>query len=192
VQQASPGLGRIDEVVAPPRGRNFDEDATMAVSTHWKVKGVFGGVLLALGVTCAAPALAQSWKINNGRNTGALLPTETRKMPDGGTYLTGGSRQLVETEDPTYPITGQSMDCRWMCRIMPNGKDGNCITLCAGVDKDGDLFSFRALAFGAGSYEVGPGTGKYARASGGGTFETVYPDDSALAHVRWKGTLNLK
>ena len=105
------------------------------------------GLCLALAVaTGSAPcALAQSWKINNGHNIGALLPVESRKMPDGGTYLTGGSRQLVQTEDPTYPITGQSMDCRWMCRIAANGKDGNCITLCAGVDKDGDLFSFRAL-----------------------------------------------
>ena len=113
-------------------------------------------------------------------------------MADGGTYLTGGARYLVETEDPTYPITGQSMDCRWMCKIKPDGKDGACITLCAGVDKDGDLFSFRALAFGGGSYEVGPGTGKYARASGGGTFETIAPDDSSLALTRSKGTLQLK
>ena len=164
----------------------------MAVSTDWRIKGIFGGVLLALGVACATPALAQSWKINNGRNTGALLPIESRKLPDGGTYLTGGSKVLVETEDPTYPITGQSMDCRWMCKIAANGKDGNCITLCAGVDKDGDLFSFRALAFGAGGYEVGPGTGKYAKASGGGTFESAPADDPALAHMRWKGTLQLK
>jgi hypothetical protein len=149
-------------------------------------------LLLILGAASASPALAQSWKINSGRNIGALLPTESRKLADGGTYLTGGSRQLVETEDPTYPITGQSMDCRWMCRIHANGKDGSCITLCAGVDKDGDLFSFRALAFGGGSYEVGPGTGKFAKATGGGTFETLTTDDPALSYVRWKGTLQLK
>jgi hypothetical protein len=165
----------------------------MTACTDWKVKGVLAwGLLLTLGVTSAFPALAQSWKINNGRNVGALLPTESRKLPDGGTYLTGGARYLVETEDPTYPITGQSMDCRWVCRIAADGKDGNCITMCAGVDKDGDLFSFRALAFGGGSYEVGPGTGKYAKATGGGTFETGAADDPALTYIRWRGTLNLK
>jgi hypothetical protein len=148
--------------------------------------------LLALCAASIAPALAQSWKINSGRNVGALLPTESRKLADGSTYLTGGSRVLVETEDPTYPVTGQAMDCRWICRIPANGKDGNCITLCGGVDKDGDLFSFRALAFGGGSYEVGPGTGKYAKASGGGTFESLPSDDPALTQMRWKGTLQLR
>src|SRR5215813_3418331 len=103
-------------------------------------------MLLGLAIASATPALAQSWKINNGRNYGTLLPTDTRKLSDGGTYVTGGGKFLVETEDPTYPITGQSMDGRWFCRISGNGKDGSCITLCGGVDKDGDLFSFRALA----------------------------------------------
>jgi hypothetical protein len=148
--------------------------------------------MLGLGVASVGPALGQSWKINSGRNVGTLLPTDSRKLSDGSTYLTGGSKVLVETEDPTYPITGQSMDCRWMCRIPASGKDGACITLCGGVDKDGDLFRFRALAFGGGSYEVGPGTGKYSKASGGGTFETLPADDPTLAHVRWKGTLQLK
>jgi len=150
------------------------------------------GVLLAVSAAAVSPALAQSWKINSGRNVGTLLPTESRKLADGSTYLTGGSKVLVETEDATYPITGQTMDCRWICRIPASGKDGACITLCGGVDKDGDLFSFRALAFGAGNYEVGPGTGKYSKATGGGTFETVPTDDPALANMRWKGTLQLK
>ena len=150
------------------------------------------GVLLGLSAASVSPALAQSWKINSGRNVGTFLPTETRKLADGSTYLTGGSKVLVETEDPSYPITGQTMDCRWICRIPASGKDGSCITLCGGVDKDGDLFSFRALAFGAGSYEVGPGTGKYSKATGGGTFESVPTDDPALAYMRWKGTLQLK
>ena len=164
----------------------------MAVSADSKKRCILGlGLTLALGLVAVSPALAQSWKINNGHNYGTVLPTETRKMPDGGTYLTGGGKYLVETEDPTYPITGQSMDCRWFCRVSANGKDGSCITLCGGVDKDGDLFSFRALAFGAGSYEVGPGTGKYSKASGGGTFESVPSDDPALTHMRWKGTLQL-
>ncbi len=149
-------------------------------------------LMVALGVAAGFPALAQSWKINSGRNVGTLLPTESRKLPDGSTYLTGGSKVFVETEDATYPITGQSMDCRWICMIPANGKDGSCVTLCGGVDKDGDLFSFRAPGAGAGSYEGGPGTGKYSKASGGGTFETLAPDDPALTAVRWKGTLQLK
>ena len=78
-----------------------------------------------------------------------------------------------------------------MCRIPPDGK-GACITMCAGVDKAGDLFSFRALAFGAGKYEVRPGTGKYANATGAETFEIVQTDDPAIAYARWKGTLDLK
>lgn len=149
-------------------------------------------LLLALGVASITPALAQSWKINSGRNVGALMPTETRKLPDGGTYLTGGSKVFVETEDATYPITGQSMDCRWMCKIPANGKDAACVTLCAGVDKDGELFSFIAPGSGPGTYQVGPGAGKFSKASGGGTFETLAPDDPALTVVRWKGTLQLK
>lgn len=148
------------------------------------------GLLIALGAACASPAFAQSWKINNGRNYGALTPMESRKMPDGGTYMTGGARYLVETEDASYPITGLSMDCRWMCKIPANGKDVTCVTMCGGVDKDGDLFSFRST--GGNGYEVGPGTGKFSRASGGGTFESVQPDDPALTLIRWKGTLNLK
>jgi hypothetical protein len=165
----------------------------MAVTTNSIGKSALAfGVLLGLGVASVSPALGQSWKINSGRNVGTFLPTESRKLADGSTYLTGGSKLLVETEDATYPITGQSMDCRWICRILASGKEGSCITLCGGVDKDGDLFSFRALAFGAGNYEVGPGTGKYSKASGGGTFESVPTDDPALAHMRWKGTLQLK
>ena len=165
----------------------------MAIASDWTRKGALAfGVMVLLAVGSAPPALAQSWKINSGRNVGTLLPTDTRKLADGSTYLTGGSKVLVETEDQTYPITGQTMDCRWICRIPSNGKDGSCITLCGGVDKDGDLFSFTALAFGAGTYEVGPGTGKYGKATGGGTFETVPTADPALAYVRWKGTPQLK
>jgi len=52
------------------------------------------------------PALAESWSIKSGKNIGALVPAETRKLPDGSTYVSGGSKQLVVTEDPTYPITG--------------------------------------------------------------------------------------
>ena len=163
----------------------------MAVSANSTKLALGLGLALALGMVAASPALAQSWKINNGHNYGTLLPSETRKMPDGGTYMTGGGKYLVTTEDPSYPITGQSMDCRWFCRVSANGKDGSCITLCGGVDKDGDLFSFRALAYGAGSYEVGPGTGKYSKATGGGTFESLPVDDPALTQMRFKGTLQL-
>ena len=138
------------------------------------------------------PALADSWSIKSGRNIGALVPAETRKLPDGSTYVSGGSKQLVVTEDLTYPITGQSMECRWICKIHESGQDGTCVTLCAGVDQDGDLFSFRALSFGPGKYEVGPGTGKYAGATGGGTFEPGPAADPALAYTVWKGTLKLK
>jgi hypothetical protein len=144
-----------------------------------------------LALTCSGAASAQSWSIKDGRNTGMLLPTESRKLSDGSTYLTGGSRVHVATEDPTYPITGCSMDCRWSCKIAASGSEGACVSQCAGVDKDGDLFSFRALAFGAGKYEVGPGTGKYANAAGGGTFEPVPTDDPGLTYTRWRGTLRL-
>lgn len=135
---------------------------------------------------------AQSWSIKDGRNTGMLVQGESRKLPDGGTYLTGGSRVHVATEDPSYPITGCSMDCHWVCKVSAGGSGGNCVSLCAGVDKDGDLFSFRALAFGAGKYEFGGGTGKYANASGEGSFETMPTDDPGLAYMRWRGTLQLR
>ena len=164
----------------------------MALS-NWKKKCALAFILtVALGLASTAPAFAQSWKINAGRNIGVLLSTESHKLADGSSYVTGGSKQVVETEDATYPLNGHSMDCRWICRIPASGKDGACITLCGGVDKDGDLFSFRALAFGAGSYEVGPGTGKYAKAAGGGTFESLTTEDPTLAYTRWKGTLQLK
>ena len=150
--------------------------------------------ILAAGAAVAAAALpaaqAQNWKVARGYNVGAQAPMETRKTADGGTYLTGGARYYVDTEDPSYPVTGQSMDCRWMCKIPSTGKDVACLTLCAGVDKDGDLFSFRST--GANTYEAVPGTGKYSKASGGGTFETAQPDDPALTVTRWKGTLNLR
>jgi hypothetical protein len=160
----------------------------MKVSATNGGKLAFGAALV-LGIAIQ-PALAQSWNITRGYNVGALLPTESRKLADGSTYLTGGARYLVDTEDPTYPITGQSMDCRWMCKVPANGKDVACLTMCGGVDKDGDLFTFRA--FGGNSYEVGPGTGKYSRASGGGTFQSLQPDDPALTGIRFQGTLNLK
>lgn len=148
------------------------------------------GLFAVVAATVTAPALAQSWSIKRGYNVGTLLPTESRTLPDGGTYLTGGARYLVDTEDPTYPITGQSMDCRWMCKVPVDGKDATCLTVCAGVDKDGDLFSFRG--FGDNTYEAGPGTGKYRNATGGGTFEMLQPDDPALTAIRFQGTLNLK
>jgi len=147
-------------------------------------------LVLALGAASVSSAFAQSWKISRGLNIGALTPTESRKLPDGGTYLSGGARYVVDTEDPTYPITAQSMDCRWMCKVPATGKEASCVTVCGGADKDGDLFAFRST--GPGSYEAIPGTGKYAKASGGGTFELLQPDDPAMTLTRWKGTLNLK
>jgi len=146
----------------------------------------------ACAVAWSAAAHAQSWSIKEGRNVGTLLPAESRRLPDGGTLLTGGSKVHVLTEDPSYPVTGCSMECRWACKIAASGAEGNCVTHCAGVDKDGDLFSFRSMGFGAGKYEVGPGTGKYANATGGGTFEPLPTDDPALTAVRWRGTLQLR
>lgn len=64
------------------------------------------------------------------------------------------------------------------------GAERICVTHCAGVDEDGDLFSFRAMAFGAGKYEMGPGTGKYAHGMGGGTFEPLPTVDPASTAVR--------
>lgn len=64
------------------------------------------------------------------------------------------------------------------------GAERICVTHCAGVDEDGDLFSFRAMAFGAGKYEMGPGTGKYAHGMGGGTFEPLPTVDPASTPVR--------
>jgi hypothetical protein len=161
----------------------------MIVSTKQKAR-LAVGFALALGIITAPSAFAQSWKVTRGYNVGALLPSESRKLPDRSTYLTGGARYLVDTEDATYPITGQRMDCRWMCKVPPNSKDAACLTMCGGADKDGDLFSFRA--FGGNTYEVGPGTGKYSKATGGGTFDMIQPDDPALTASRFKGTLNLK
>jgi len=148
------------------------------------------GLILSLGVVAVSPAIAQSWNITRGYNVGALLPNETRKLPDGSLYLTGGGRYLVDTEDPTYPISGQSMDCRWLCKVPATGKDAACLTICGGVDKDGDLFTFRS--FGGNTYEVGPGTGKFSKATGGGTYESWQPADPALSAMRFKGTLTLK
>jgi len=158
---------------------------------HHSIKKPLGlGLVVALGLVASTPVFAQSWKITRGYNVGALLPSESRNLPNGGTYLTGGARYLVDTEDPTYPITGQSMDCRWMCKAAADGGDVTCLTMCGGVDKDGDLFTFRG--FGGNTYEVGPGTGKYRRATGGGTFEMLQPDDPALTAIRFKGTLELR
>jgi hypothetical protein len=140
------------------------------------------GLMLALGLVSMPSAFAQSWKITRGLNIGALTATESRKLPDGGTYLSGGARYVVDTEDPTYPITAQSMDCRWMCKVPAAGKDVACVTMCAGADKDGDLFAFRSS--GPGTYEAIPGTGKYMKASGGGSFESVQPDDPAMTLSR--------
>ena len=103
-----------------------------------------------------------------------------------------GSKVHISTEDATYPLQGASMECRWVCRVAPGGTEGNCVTSCVGVHKDGDLFSFRSLSFGAGKYETGLGTGKYTNATGGGTYETVPTDDPALAYSRWRGTLQLR
>jgi hypothetical protein len=63
-----------------------------------------GLISLMLSLASASSALAQSWKISNGRSVGALLPTENRKLADGSAYLTGGSRVLVETEDPLVAV----------------------------------------------------------------------------------------
>jgi hypothetical protein len=165
----------------------------MNATENWKTKRLLLVCLaMALAIGSGSSALAQSWKINSGRNIGMLLPTESHQLADGSTYMTGGSKQVVLTEDSTYPVTGQSMDCRWICKVAPDGKDGACVTLCGGVDQDGDLFSFRSLSFGAGSYEVGPGTGKYSNATGGGTFEPVTTSDPTLSYVRWRGTLKIK
>lgn len=146
----------------------------------------------AVALLTTGAALAQSWSIKDGRNTGMLLPSESRKLSDGATLVSGGSKVHVSADDTTYPIHGASMECRWVCRVAQTGTEGNCVTTCTGVDKDGDLFSFRSLSFGAGKYEVGFGTGKFSNASGGGTYETVPTGDPSLAYSRWRGTLQLR
>jgi hypothetical protein len=182
---------RAGQNIGVPRVHGKEVD-TMRFLTKAAIRAIAEVIVVVCGVGFVSSAFAQSWQINSGRNVGALLPSETRKLDDGSTYMTAGAKVLVETEDPTYPITGRTMDCRWIARIPASGSDASCITWCGGMDKDGDLFSFTSQACGSGSYAVGPGTGKFAGASGGGTFETIPTADPALSHVRWKGTLQLK
>ena len=59
------------------------------------------GLVLTLCTTFLPTSFAQSWKVTRGYSVGALLPSETRKLSDGSTYLTRGARYLVDTEDPT-------------------------------------------------------------------------------------------
>jgi hypothetical protein len=149
-------------------------------------------MILVLGTGIAPLAAGEAWTISQGRNIGTVVSVETRELADGSTYMTGRAKVAVETEDPSYPITGEAMECTWMCRVPADGGDGACVMFCSGVDKDGDLFSFVAEAWGAGTYTVGPGTGKYVGATGGGTFAPVTLSDPALSYNTWEGTLELK
>lgn len=113
-------------------------------------------------------------------------------LPTGETVIQFTWNGVHMADDPSYPSNGAAQDCAGTVWI---GADGAMTArgACTLTDKEGDV---EALTFGGdhtgGTFTVTGGTGKYAGASGSGSYQpaTMVADDRGI--LAWSAAITLE
>ena len=125
-----------------------------------------------------------------GHNLVVAKPSVTTELPSGVSYTSIGNHQVCMTSDPGNPLNRASGDCDGACVA---GADGNptCMGSCSWVDTDGDLAFFTWSGATEGEWRLEGGTGKYAEASGQGTWKADAAYAGKITGNTWQGTIEM-
>ena len=141
-------------------------------------------------VLIVASSMAMAGEVG-GNNFAVAKPFTTTELPNGMTYATTGNSNLCTTTDPNHPLNQASGDCDGACTIDANGK-ATCMGSCTWVDSDGHLAFFTWTGQNEGSWRLVGGSGKYAHATGKGTWEGTGLFASGILRNTWQGNIDIK
>ena len=142
-------------------------------------------VVVSFGATVAVAGEA------SGRNVVVPKPVETTDLGNGMVYETTTSNQVCITTDPSPPLNRASGDCSGGCVSSGEGEP-SCLGSCTWADADGDLAFFTWTGQIAGTWKMQGGTGKWATASGGGTWSVTGAYAGGMGENSWKGTIEME
>lgn len=143
--------------------------------------------ILAAGLMDSGAALADKCA---GYNVNNMISIDTTEMSKGNTLTTFRHSSVFVSENPKSSYHMAAGECGGTLVTTSDGKSrgaGNCTR----VDKDGDAYheewSMEPSTEWIGTWRLLGGTGKYANASGTGTWQVVL-SHGKMGAVRWTGT----
>ncbi|MGB3562521.1 MAG: hypothetical protein WBH75_02685 [Thermoanaerobaculia bacterium] len=126
-----------------------------------------------------------------GNNFAVAKPVTSTELPNGMTYATTGNSNVCTTTDPNHPLNQASGDCDGACIIDAND-NATCMGSCTWVDKDGHLAFFTWTGQNEGNWRLVGGSGKYAHATGRGTWEGTGLYAGGILRNTWSGEIDIK
>jgi len=127
----------------------------------------------------------------DGHNFVTPKASVTTELPSGVVYTTLGNHQVCTTKDPNHPMHRASGDCDGACVTKPEGEP-TCMGSCTWVDQDGDLAFFVWDGAEEGHWSLKGGSGKYAEASGHGTWKGDAAYAGGITGNSWSGVIEMK
>lgn len=147
------------------------------------------GITLGLGLLAACTvALAAD-------NHALLNPGATKEfaLPDGGRVVEAASTGFSIMGDTSDPLHRSNMDCNGTTVSDADGTTVQGGGFCTLADKDHEaVWLWWAIDADGGTWGVFAGTGKYAGATGGGTWEIDEQWPDGKFENNWRGEINLK
>ena len=125
-----------------------------------------------------------------GHNLVVTKPSMTTELPNGMSYTSIGTHQVCMTTDPGSPLNRASGDCDGACVAAADG-NATCMGSCTWLDSEGDVAFFTWNGATEGSWSLKGGTGKYAEASGEGTWKTDGFYAGEITGNTWQGTIEI-
>jgi hypothetical protein len=126
-----------------------------------------------------------------GTNVVVPKPTTTTDLGNGLVYETTGNSQVCFTTDPNHALNRASGDCDGAC-VRRGDEDPACMGSCSWVDTDGDLAFFIWEGQNEGTWKMKGGTGKWAGASGKGSWKASALYAGGMGANSWEGSIEMK
>ena len=135
-------------------------------------------------------AIANAGEVG-GHNIAQAKKSIETDLGNGKMFVTTGNHTVCRTTDANHPLNDASGDCDGGCVMNAEG-DGECLGSCTWADKDGDLAFFTWSGVTSGTWKFRGGTGKYAEATGKGTWETSGVYAGGMVRNSWSGAIEMK
>jgi len=135
------------------------------------------------------PALqAQQTMTDSGYTTIHTVSEEITERADGGMLILSVVTGVVISDDKESPLHHLTSDCMFNTAVGPDGAVESSVGFCTQRDADGDMYGAWGHADAeGGEWRMIPGSGKFANASGGGTYYTQSQWDDGRSIIRWTG-----
>lgn len=146
-------------------------------------------------IVCAAALVGAATAAHAGEVSGMNIltprPSETTDLGNGIVYQTTVSSGVITTADPDHPLNAASGYCSGGC--VSKGEDApSCMGSCTWADTDGDLAFSTWTGQTEGTWKMDGGTGKWAKATGSGTWKASAVYAGGAAANSWHGSMAME